>query len=232
MRTRSPLSVALPRTPEERTADLEAAMNRIHVSFEQEIKGLHKAMRTMDAAHRAANEEAGRGRGGQGRGEHHQGQSTFENRDPVKAIGDVRRTMHAICQIPKLSHAMLSDFDQWKQEMHNTIVSARTNDPKYNQVNIEFIYASIDLDLRDQAVGHKPSKITMIKHITPKCTLMTWKNSTCRLTISQPREASLKDGDSRPMSPPWLTCQSCSDSTTELSTTTRTTSSNGSWPGC
>ena len=63
---------------------------------------------------------------------------------------------------------MLSDFDQWKQEMHNTIVSARTNDPKYNQVNIEFIYASIDLDLRDQAVGHEPSKITMIKHIMPE----------------------------------------------------------------
>ena len=67
--------------------------------------------------------------------------------------------MHAICQITKLSHATLSDFDQWKQEMLNTIESARTNDPKYNKVNIEFIYASIDLDLRDQAVGHEPTKI-------------------------------------------------------------------------
>ena len=115
LRTRSPLMVALPRTPEERTADLEAAVNRIHISFEQEVSGLHKALRDMDAAHQAEKEEAGHGRIGHGRGELHQGQSNFEGRDPVKAIGDVRRTMHGICQIPKLSHATLSDFDQWKQ---------------------------------------------------------------------------------------------------------------------
>ena len=168
LRTRSPLMVALPRTPEERTADLEAAVNRIHISFEQEVSGLHKALRDMDAAHRAEKEEARRGRVGHGHGELHQGQLNFEGRDPVKAIRDVCRTMHAICQIPKLSHATLSDFDQWKQEMYNTISSAQTNDPKYNQVNIEFIYTSIDLDFRDQAVGHKPSKMTLIQHITPK----------------------------------------------------------------
>ena len=76
--------------------------------------------------------------------------------------------MHSICQIPKLSHTTLLDFDQWKQEMLNTIESARTNDPKYNKVNIKFIYASIDLNLRDQAVGHEPTKITMINHIMPE----------------------------------------------------------------
>ena len=118
------LSMALPRTPEERTADLEEAVNRIHITFEKEVSRLHKSLRDMDAAHRAEREEAGRGRAGHGRGESIQGQSNFEGRDPVKAIGDVRRTMRAICQIPKLSHATLSDFDQWKEEMYNMIASA------------------------------------------------------------------------------------------------------------
>ena len=122
----------------------------------------------MDATHRAQMEEAGRARAGHGHGNFHQGQANFEGRDPVKAIGDVRRTMHAICQIPKLSHATLSDFDQWKQEMYNTIASARTDDPKYNQVNIEFIYASIALNLRDQAGGLEPTGLKMIQHITQK----------------------------------------------------------------
>ena len=170
----SPLSVALPRTSEECTVDLEEAMNRIHLTFEKEVSGLHKSLRDMDAAHIAEREEAGRVCAGHGCGDFHQGQSNIEGRDPVKAIGDVRRTMHAICQIPKLSHAMLSDFDQWKQEMYNTIASARTNEPKYNQVNIEFIYASIALNLRDQAVGLEPSRLT-------------WSESTRRRTISAKR---------------------------------------------
>ena len=58
LRTRSPTLVVLPKTPDECTADLEAVMNHIHASFKHEIDGLHTAMRTMDAAHRAANEEA------------------------------------------------------------------------------------------------------------------------------------------------------------------------------
>ena len=113
-------------------------------------------------------QEVGQARAGHGHGNFHQGQAHPDGRDPVKAIGDMRRTMHAICQIPKLSHATLSDFDQWKQEMYNTITSARTDDPKYNQVNIEFIYASIALNLRDQAGGLEPVGLKMIQHITPK----------------------------------------------------------------
>ena len=158
----SPLDAQLPRTTEERTAELEEAMNNMHVTFEKEVSKLHKTLVDMHASHRAEMQTIGLAQGGHGHGNSHHGQAHHNARYPVKAIGDVRRTMHAICQIPKLSHATLSDFDQWKQEMQNTITSARTDEPKYNQVNIEFIYASIALDLRDQAGGLEPAGLKMI----------------------------------------------------------------------
>ena len=164
----SPLDAQLPRTMEERTAELEEAMNNMHVTFEKEVSKLHKTLADMHTSHRAEMQMIGLAQGSTGHGNFHHGQAHHDARDPVKAIGDVRRTMHAICQIPKLSHAMLLDFDQWKQEMQNTIASARTDEPKYNQVNIEFIYASITLDLRDQAGGLEPAGLKMIQHITPK----------------------------------------------------------------
>ena len=150
-------------------------MNKMHVTFEQEVTKLHKTLEEMHVSHQAelqnVQNNIGLGQLNRGRGNSQFGQVHQDARDPVKAIGDVRRTMHAICQIPKLSHATLSDFDQWKQEMENTITSARTDDPKYNQVNIEFIYSSIDLDLRDQAGELKPSGLQMITHISPKAYL-------------------------------------------------------------
>ena len=51
------------------------------------------------------------------------------------------------------------------------IASACMDEPKYNQVNIKFIYASIALDLRDQAGGLEPAGLKMIQHITPKAYL-------------------------------------------------------------
>ena len=72
---------------------------------------------------------------------------------------------------PSSLTSTLSDFDQWKQEMQNTIASAHKDEPKYNQVNIEFIYASIALDLRGQAGGLEPAGLKMIQHITPKAYL-------------------------------------------------------------
>ena len=171
----SPLDVQLPRTTEDRTAELEEAMNKMHVTFRKEVSKLHKTLEEIHASHRAklqtVQNNIGLGQVGHGRGNSHLGQGHHDARDPVKAIGNVRRTMHAIYQIPKLSHATLSDFGQWKQEMQNTITSACTDDPKYNQVNIEFIYASIDLDLRDQAGELKPAGLQMIVHITPKAYL-------------------------------------------------------------
>ena len=138
--TRSPPPVATPQTQDQHTKALEDAINLIHTSFKEEIEGIHNALRTLDTAqhagnNRLGNENAGRVRGAQGHYDNHRGirDQAFDNQDPVKAIGDVRRTMHAICQIPKLSHATLSDFDQWKQEMFNTIESARTNDPEIQQ---------------------------------------------------------------------------------------------------
>ena len=56
--------------------------------------------------------------------------------------------------------------------MH-TIETARTNDPQYNRINIEFIYGSIDLELRSQAEGHIPSKIELINLTTPEAYLQT-----------------------------------------------------------
>ena len=91
----------------------------------------------------------------------------------VKAIGDIHQTLQSICQAPDLSHANLADFDQWSQEMTHTIETARTNDPQYNWINIEFIYGSIDLELRSQAEGHVPSKIELINMTTPEAYLQT-----------------------------------------------------------
>ena len=178
MGTRSPppAHVTTPKTQDQRTKALEEAISQIHILFREEISGIHNALRTLYTALCAGNAgvgDAGRVRGEQGRYNDHRGNrdQAFNNRDPVKAVGDMHRTMYAICQINKLSHAMLSDFDQWKQEMLNMIDSAWTNDPKYNWVNIELIYASIDLDLRDQAVGHEPSKMSMIHHVSPQAYL-------------------------------------------------------------
>ena len=171
----SPLDVQLPRTTEDRTAELEEAMNKMHVTFEQEVSKLHKTLEEMHTSHRAklqnVQNNIGLGQLNHGHGNSQFGQGHHDARDPIKVIGDVRRTMHAICQIPKLSHATLLDFDQWKQEMQNTITYAHTDDPKYNQLNIEFIYASIDLNLRDQAGELKPAGLQMITHITPKAYL-------------------------------------------------------------
>ena len=138
----SPLNAPLPRTAEERTTELEEAVNRIHISFKKEVSRLHRTLADMDATHRAEMEEAGRARAGHGHGNFHQGQANFEGRDPVKAIGDVRRTMHAICQIPKLSHATLSDFDQWEARdvQHNRICSHRRPkiQPSEHRVHLRF----------------------------------------------------------------------------------------------
>ena len=71
----------------------------------------------------------------------------------VKLAGDVFRTMRGICRAPELTQANLADFDQWSDEMLHTIDTARTNEPTYNRVNIEFIYGNISLDLRSQAEG-------------------------------------------------------------------------------
>ena len=86
----------------------------------------------------------------------------------VKLVGDVHRTMRNICRAPELTQANLADFDQWSEEMIHTIDAARTNEAQYNKVNIEFIYGSIGLDLRSQAEGHVPEKMSLIEMTTPK----------------------------------------------------------------
>ena len=55
--------------------------------------------------------------------------------------------------------------------MH-TIETARTNDPQYNRINIEFIYGSIDLELRGQAEGYVPSKMSLINMTMPEAYLL------------------------------------------------------------
>ena len=85
----------------------------------------------------------------------------------VKLVGDVHRTLRNICRAPELSQANLADFDQWAEEIIHTIDAARTNTSDYNKVNIEFIYGSIDLDLRSQAEGHVPEKMNLIHMMTP-----------------------------------------------------------------
>ena len=85
----------------------------------------------------------------------------------VKLVGDVHRTLRNICRAPELSQANLADFDQWAEEMIHTIDAARTNTSEYNKVNIEFIYGSIDLDLRSQAEGHIPEKMNLVHMMTP-----------------------------------------------------------------
>ena len=52
------------------------------------------------------------------------------------------------------------------------IETARTNESQYNRVNIEFIYGSIDLDLRSQAEGHVPSKMNMVHLVMPQAYLL------------------------------------------------------------
>ena len=85
----------------------------------------------------------------------------------VKLAGDVFRTMRGICRAPELTQANLADFDQWSDEMLHTIDTARTNEPTYNRVNIEFIYGNISLDLRSQAEGHVPEKLSNIALTKP-----------------------------------------------------------------
>ena len=91
----------------------------------------------------------------------------------VKQIGEVHRTLRNICRAPDLSQANLADFDQWSEEMIHTIEVARTNESQYNKVNIEFIYGSIELELRSQAEGHVPAKMEHINLITPEAYLQT-----------------------------------------------------------
>ena len=91
----------------------------------------------------------------------------------VKQVGEVHRTLRNICRAPDLSHANLADFDQWAEEMLHTIEAARTNNADYNKVNIEFIYGSIELELRSQAEGHVPAKMELINLITPEAYLQT-----------------------------------------------------------
>ena len=90
----------------------------------------------------------------------------------VKQIGDIHRTLRSICWAPDLSHANLADFDLWSQEMMHAIEAARTKEGQYNQVNIEFIYRSIELELRSQAEGHVPSKMEYINLMTPAAYLL------------------------------------------------------------
>ena len=85
----------------------------------------------------------------------------------VKLAGDVFRTMRGICRAPELTQANLADFDQWSDEMLHTIDAARTNEPTYNRINIEFIYGNISLDLRSQAEGHVPEKLSNIALTRP-----------------------------------------------------------------
>ena len=47
----SPLDAQLPRTTEERTAELEEAMNNMHVTFKKEVSRLHKTLADMNASH-------------------------------------------------------------------------------------------------------------------------------------------------------------------------------------
>ena len=56
--------------------------------------------------------------------------------------------------------------------MMHTIETARTNNPQYNRINIEFIYGSIDLELRGQAEGHIPSKMSLINMTMPEAYLV------------------------------------------------------------
>ena len=86
----------------------------------------------------------------------------------VKLAGDVFRTMRNICRAPELTQANLSDFDQWADEMIHTIETARTNEAIYNRQNIEFIYGNISLELRSQAEGHVPEKMTNVELTKPK----------------------------------------------------------------
>ena len=53
------------------------------------------------------------------------------------------------------------------------IEAARTNNPDYNKVNIEFIYGSIELELHSQAEGHVPAKMDLINLVTPEAYLGT-----------------------------------------------------------
>ena len=68
----SPLDVQLPRTTEDRTAEMEEAMNKMHLTFGKEVSKLHKTLEEMHASHRAEMETVqnniGLGQVGQGRG--------------------------------------------------------------------------------------------------------------------------------------------------------------------
>ena len=91
----------------------------------------------------------------------------------VKQVGEVHQTLRNICRAPDLSHANLADFDQWAEEMLHAIEAAQTNSADYYKVNIEFIYGSIELELRSQAEGHIPTKMDLINMITPEAYLQT-----------------------------------------------------------
>ena len=94
-----------------------------------------------------------------------------DHRDRVKLIRDIHWTLRAISKAPLLSSTNLSDFDQWANELMNAIKTAKTDEARYNRINIDFIYSSIDLDLRDQATGHVPSKLHLVHLITPEAYL-------------------------------------------------------------
>ena len=142
-------------------------MAEMHAAFRRELDGVNESLRQMRDHYNAAG--LGGGQDQQGGGQGGRGQvGNQEARTTVKAIGDIHRTLQSICRAPDLSHANLADFDQWSQEMMHTIETARTNDPQYNRINIEFIYGSIDLELRDQVEGHVPSKMDLINMTTPE----------------------------------------------------------------
>ena len=147
------------------------AMAEMHAAFRRELDGVNESLRQMRAHHNAAGLGGGQDQQGGGQGGRGQG-GNQDIRTTVKTIGDIHRTLRSICRAPDLSHANLADFDQWSQEMMHTIETARTNDPQYNRINIEFIYGSIDLELRGQVEGHVPSKMSLINMTMPEAYLL------------------------------------------------------------
>ena len=90
------------------------------------------------------------------------------HRDRVKLVRDIHQTLQAISEAPLLSSANLSDFDQWANKLMN---ATKTDKARYNWINIDLIYGSINLDLRDQATGHVPSKLHLAHLIMPEAYL-------------------------------------------------------------
>ena len=84
--------------------------------------------------------------------------------------GDRRCAQNDACYLPNTQALSCHSVGLRPVEArdYNTIALARTDEPKYNQVNIEFIYTSIALNLRDHAGGLEPAGLKMIQHITPK----------------------------------------------------------------